>query len=259
MISLSSLLPILFLLNTTAYGGEPTVELFRGFFNLYPSGKWLTLPRDQIKMSPVSYPSECLKLLSKDNRHPVNVRTFSDPILFLAGLKSSWEHGQQRPLVENTANSGGSSAREKMLMIGTGSIVGRMQDREYRTKGSTKPLVKPTDYHLMISNVAPLAWRGHLDNQLDAELLDLHDRCYAKQSVVDNVVNQRACELLRVVDQIKGECDVLKERDKARGKECEDLKAKCKAGYQENLMTLESKFAALEVEKGKLEVVKATL
>ncbi|GJR55898.1 hypothetical protein Tco_1406419 [Tanacetum coccineum] len=30
-------------------------------------------------------------------RHPVNVRTFPDPILFLSSLKPSWEHGQQRP------------------------------------------------------------------------------------------------------------------------------------------------------------------
>ncbi|GKB67297.1 hypothetical protein Tco_0928709 [Tanacetum coccineum] len=73
---------------------------------------------------------------------------------------------------------------------------------------------------------------------------------------------------------MKGECDVFKERDKARGKECEELKAKCEAamadfgiiqplmffvGYQENLTTLESKFTALEVEKGRLEAAKATL
>ncbi|GJT45874.1 hypothetical protein Tco_0954589 [Tanacetum coccineum] len=31
------------------------------------------------------------------------------------------------------------------------------------------------------------------------------------------------------MEQIKGECDVLKEREKARDKECEDLKAKCEA------------------------------
>ncbi|GJT13346.1 hypothetical protein Tco_0860388 [Tanacetum coccineum] len=138
----------------------------------------------------------------------------------------------------------------------------------------------------MISNVTPLAWRGHLDNQLDVDLLNLHDRCYARQSVVDNVVNRRARELLRVVDQMKGGCDVLKEREKARDKECEELKAKCEAamadfdnnpcarlqwwiliiilllmfftGYQENLTTLESKVAALEVEKGRLEAVEAT-
>ncbi|GKC97632.1 hypothetical protein Tco_1167907 [Tanacetum coccineum] len=46
--------------------------------------------------------------------------------------------------------------------------------------------------HLKISAITPPAWRGHLDNQIDLELLDLHDRCYARQDVVDNTVNRRA-------------------------------------------------------------------
>ncbi|GKB16207.1 hypothetical protein Tco_0850130 [Tanacetum coccineum] len=69
-------------------------------------------------------PSDYPELLSKDNRwdtksfndklppsihenpfyqrlgrHPVNVRTFSDSILFFAGLKPPWEHGQQRSAI----------------------------------------------------------------------------------------------------------------------------------------------------------------
>ncbi|GKB09923.1 hypothetical protein Tco_0843846 [Tanacetum coccineum] len=90
-------------------------------------------------------------------RHPINVRTFPDPILFQDFLKPSWEHGQQRPanfiemafrnfmyveddkdlsflpcepslgfkqLVENTADSRGSPAREGMLVIGASSVAG---------------------------------------------------------------------------------------------------------------------------------------
>ncbi|GKG10453.1 hypothetical protein Tco_0341853, partial [Tanacetum coccineum] len=30
--------------------------------------------------------------------------------------------------------------------------------------------------HLKISAITPPAWKGHLDNQIDLELLDLHDR-----------------------------------------------------------------------------------
>ncbi|GKF28669.1 hypothetical protein Tco_0095011 [Tanacetum coccineum] len=33
------------------------------------------------------------------SRYPTSVRVFRDPILFLAGLKPSWEHGQQRPAI----------------------------------------------------------------------------------------------------------------------------------------------------------------
>nr|GFD08754.1 hypothetical protein [Tanacetum cinerariifolium] len=32
------------------------------------------------------------ELLSKDNRYPTSVCVFPDPILFMAGLKPSWEH-----------------------------------------------------------------------------------------------------------------------------------------------------------------------
>ncbi|GKB54221.1 hypothetical protein Tco_0904974 [Tanacetum coccineum] len=83
--------------------------------------------------------------------------------------------------------------------------------------------------HLKTSNITPLVWKSHLDNQMNVELLDLHDRCYVRQTVMDNAVNRRALELLKVVEQMKGECDVLKEKEKARDKECDELKAKCEA------------------------------
>nr|GFB84389.1 hypothetical protein [Tanacetum cinerariifolium] len=67
-----------------------------------------------------------------------------------------------------------------------------------------------TACHLKISAITPPAWKGHLDNQLDLKPFDLHDRCYARQVVVDNAVNRRARDLLKVVAQMKGECEVLK-------------------------------------------------
>ncbi|GJQ91865.1 hypothetical protein Tco_0003004 [Tanacetum coccineum] len=35
--------------------------------------------------------------------------------------------------------------------------------------------------------------------------------------------------MLKVIDQIRAECDVMKEREKARDQDCEELKAKCEA------------------------------
>ncbi|GJY84155.1 hypothetical protein Tco_0497531 [Tanacetum coccineum] len=254
-------------------------------------------------------------------RHPINVRTFPDPILFLAGLKPSWEHGQQRPvifvygkemafrnfmfakddgdlsflprepssgfgtgssllinnepplleaepldsanseqLVENTANSEGSPAREEMLLIGTGSVAWRMKDR--KCLPDTPELQTTIDFHLMISNVIPPFWRVHLDNHLDVELHDFHDHCYAKQGVVDNAVNRRARELLSVIEQMTGECDVLKEREKSRDKKCEELKAKCEVGmadFDNNhaVNVLRQKIKSLS--KRRLEATEATL
>ncbi|GJS18290.1 hypothetical protein Tco_1141026 [Tanacetum coccineum] len=118
--------------------------------------------------------------------------------------------------------------------------------------------------HLKISNITPLAWRGHLDNQLDVELLNLHDCYYAKQAIMDNAVNRIAWELLKVFEQMKGECDVLKEREKARDKECEEVKAKCEAAmidFNNNptVKVLHEKIAALLVEVAFLEAEKARL
>ncbi|GJS14621.1 hypothetical protein Tco_0409093 [Tanacetum coccineum] len=74
---------------------------------------------------------------------------------------------------------------------------------------------------------------GHLDNQMDLELLDLYDRCYERKAVVDNVVNRRACEFLQVIKRMSGESDVIKARERSREEECEGLRAKCEAAMAE--------------------------
>ncbi|GJW99042.1 hypothetical protein Tco_0180850 [Tanacetum coccineum] len=183
-----------------------------------------------------------------------------------------------KQLVKNIEDSEGSSAHEKMSIIGSGSVSKRMKNRKCRTKGSMIPPMKRKlvyaisssrsinqksfpakaesstfltisddeeglpeapelqtviDCHLMISNVTPPAWKGHLDHQLEVELVDLHDHYYAKQAVVDNAMNRRAQKLLKVVNQMKDECEVFKEREKARDREYEELRLKCEAAMTE--------------------------
>ncbi|GJZ39064.1 hypothetical protein Tco_0585627 [Tanacetum coccineum] len=160
------------------------------------------------------------------------------------------------------------------------------RDRKCRTRGSSKPPVKRK---LVQGGSSSRATRQKtspsksnspfltiFNNEeglpdLDAKLLNLYDCCYARQEVVDNVVNCRARELLNVVEQMKGECDVLKEREKARDKECEDLKAKCEAAMadfdnnptinvlREKIFSLSGEVASLEAEKAKLEATEASL
>ncbi|GKF79227.1 hypothetical protein Tco_0234795 [Tanacetum coccineum] len=78
-------------------------------------------------------------------------------------------------------------------------------------------------------NVTPLAWKGFLDNHLDVDLLDLHDRCYARQAVIDNAMNRRSRELLELIEKLRGEAYVMRARKLAREEECEGLRAKCEA------------------------------
>ncbi|GJU04926.1 zf-CCHC domain-containing protein [Tanacetum coccineum] len=76
-----------------AYGCEPTFELFRVITRIEGWKGRFFFVQDSI------VPVDCPELLFKDNRYLINVRTFPDHILFLAGLKPSWELGQQRPAI----------------------------------------------------------------------------------------------------------------------------------------------------------------
>ncbi|GJS72762.1 hypothetical protein Tco_0705603 [Tanacetum coccineum] len=131
-------------------------------------------------------------------------------------------------------------------------------------------------YHLKTFPITSLAWKGHLDNQMDLELLDLHDRCYARQAMMDNAVNKRAGEFLQVIKKMSGEADVNKARERSNLRQkISSLTADVKehkgnldrmmlesqkwVGYQVTLLALESKVDSLEAEKARLEAVEASL
>ncbi|GJW09422.1 hypothetical protein Tco_1575249 [Tanacetum coccineum] len=96
---------------------------------------------------------------------------------------------------------------------------------------------------------------------------------YARQVVVDNVVNRRAHEFLKVIEKMRGEANiptVLALREKlssltANVKEHKGnldrmmLESQKWVGYQVTLSALESKVNSLEADKARLEVVKASL
>ncbi|GKB03171.1 hypothetical protein Tco_0831260, partial [Tanacetum coccineum] len=99
-----------------------------------------------------------------------------------------------------------------------------------------------TDFHLKISANTPLAWKNHLDNHMD------------------------------VIEKLRGEFDVMRNKERAREEECEGLRVKCEAAmtekmletqkwtsYQHNLLTMESKVTFLEAEKARLEAIKVSL
>ncbi|GJX13287.1 MAK10-like protein [Tanacetum coccineum] len=261
-------------------------------------------------------------------RYLMGVHVFPDPILFLAGLKPSWEYGQQRlvimtgdkgiylscfflhfpfsliydllflleemdfrnfiyieddeelsffsqgtflgfdtgfpsvlvnmePLkvdeelviqpIEVTAYSR-ESPKPEVFVVHPGNVAARIKDNKCKARGgSSRPPVKrklapgsstsratcaktfsskedvpyltmsdddkglldvlepkdTTACHLKISAITPPAWKNHLDNHMDVELLDLHERCYTRQALVDNDVNTRRISI-RVMDSFQG-------------------------------------------------------
>ncbi|GJW55827.1 probable xyloglucan endotransglucosylase/hydrolase protein 30 [Tanacetum coccineum] len=73
-------------------------------------------------------------------------------------------------------------------------------------------------YHLKISAMTSPTWRGHLDNKMDLELLDLHDYSYAQQAVVDNA-NHVVLALREKISSLTA--DVKEHKDKAKLKAVE--------------------------------------
>nr|GEY86975.1 hypothetical protein [Tanacetum cinerariifolium] len=149
-------------------------------------------------------------------------------------------------MVVRDGENGGNMVKD--VVVPGGSVVERMKNRRCRTRGSAKAHVKRKlatsgsplrIVHQKSSNAKvkassflaisdeddkgfPKAFE--LNTIVDLELLDLHDRLYTRQ----DVVNRRARELLEVVKEMKGECEVIKERENARDKESleEDSKIK---------------------------------
>ncbi|GJS26004.1 hypothetical protein Tco_0486624 [Tanacetum coccineum] len=378
-----------FVVMCKAYGCEPTVELFRGFFNLWSAGKWLTFAKRPEKhvphlfpkvityikgwkerffyvqdfIVPAKYPQLLLaqkKFNSKSykdklpldieqnpmfQRLGVILRAFmffqipsffwlasnlrgnmanndlnfvyaedEEDLSFLPkepspafGTGSSYMSVNIEPLMtdeepvlqptEAMTDSGGIPKCE-LFVVHPESVAARMKNMKFKTsRGSSRPPVKrklapgsstarathattsalkddvsfiiisdedkglsdvpklidATACHLKISNITPPAWKNNLDNYMDLELLDLHDRCYAQQAFVDNDVNRRSRELLGVIKKLRGECDVIKEKVRAQEEDSKGLRAKCEAAmsdFEKNptVVALREKISTLSSE-----------
>nr|GEY54811.1 hypothetical protein [Tanacetum cinerariifolium] len=223
------------------------------------------------------------------SRYPTSVRVFLDHILFLAGLKPSWEHEMAfrnfiytkddddlafLPKEPSLGFDSRESLKAGVFVVHPRSVAARIKERKCKTMGGLLDcfeLKDANDCHLKISAITPPSWKGHLDNQMDLELLDLHDR-YARQAMMDNVVNRRAREFLQVIEKMSGEADVIKARERSREEECEGLRVKCEAAIAEfdqnpDVLALQEKISSLnvdvkehkEVDKARLEAVEVSL
>ncbi|GJR85754.1 hypothetical protein Tco_0209765 [Tanacetum coccineum] len=77
-----------------AYGGEPTLPLFRSLLTLSLAGDWLTFQNAQgVGTFSFPYPSEPLdvSLRARLTRFPIEPYVFPDAILYLADLAPLWE------------------------------------------------------------------------------------------------------------------------------------------------------------------------
>nr|GEV33368.1 reverse transcriptase domain-containing protein [Tanacetum cinerariifolium] len=89
---------------------------------------------------------------------------------------------------------------------------------------------------------------------MDREVKQLKQSCIPiVKAVVINAVNRRSHELLEVIKKLRGECDVIKERERAWEKESSSLRVKCKAAmsyFEKNptVIALREKISTLSTE-----------
>nr|GEY83153.1 hypothetical protein [Tanacetum cinerariifolium] len=185
--------------------------------------------------------------------------------------------------VEVTVDSRESS-KAGVFVVHPGSVAACIKKRKCKTReGSSRPPVKRKLAFGSLSSRVVRAKSfasnddalflsisddddGHLDNKIDLELLDLHDRCYARQAVVDNAVNRRAPDMaefdknpavLALREKISSmNADVKEHKGNLDRMMLESQKW---AGYQVTLLKLESKVNSLEADKARLEAVEASL
>ncbi|GJZ82229.1 hypothetical protein Tco_0647402 [Tanacetum coccineum] len=247
-----------FVVMCKAYGCKPTIELFRGFFNLCRAGKWLTFAKRPEKHISHLFPKVITQM---DFRNFVYVEDEED-LSFLPNRLRLWQILEEAlnmnyllPPVKRKLAPGSSTVCATRAKTSTSKDDVSFLTISDEDEGlSDVPELKDaTACHLKISSITPLAWKNHLYNHLDLELLDLHDRCYARQAFFENVVNRRSRELLEVIEKLRGECDVIKERERAREEESEGLRAKCEAAmsdFEKNptVTALREKISTLSTE-----------
>ncbi|GJW28482.1 hypothetical protein Tco_0045357, partial [Tanacetum coccineum] len=147
------------------YGCEPSVDLFQGFFTLFPGSKWLNFSKRPMKHIPNLMPKVITRIeeMAFRNFHYAKTDkdlTFppKDPSPEFGTISPSVSINAKLPIVdaepayevntkqiiENVADSGGSLMHQEKLVIHPGSVAERIKDRKYRTKGGSSKLpVKP--------------------------------------------------------------------------------------------------------------------
>ncbi|GJS14869.1 hypothetical protein Tco_0409341, partial [Tanacetum coccineum] len=243
-----------------AYDCEPSVELFRSFFNLCKA--------DTI------VPSTFPQLLLKENM--LDVKSFKDKSLMVLSKthKMSFRNfiyiGDDEDLTFRPKDfSLGFNTGSPSVSINTEPV---RTDKEPTVEPTTEPVNEHVgDYNrfrgekLASSSSTSRTVRAKASTMKDdTHVLSISDddeglKDCLEQTVVDDAVNRRSRELLMVIKKLRGEADVMRARELAREEECEGLRAKCEAAmtdFDKNPTVLAYKQVARMMEPFDLSKVK---
>ncbi|GJR38507.1 hypothetical protein Tco_1214191 [Tanacetum coccineum] len=210
--------------------------------------KYPQLLSEQNKLDSKSFKDK-LPLNIKENpmfqrlgRYPTSVRMFPDPILFLVGLKPSWEYGQQRPTIM-------ASGKEMDFR----NFIYTEDDEDLSFLPKEPSLGFGTGSLSVIEKL-----RGEFDvmrsreRAREEECEGLRVKCEAAMTEFEKnpvvvALQEKIYALSTEVKEHKLNLDKMM------------LTSQIWAGYQQSLSTLESKVTSLEAEKARLEVVEVSL
>nr|GEX09230.1 ribonuclease H-like domain-containing protein [Tanacetum cinerariifolium] len=185
------------------------------------------------------------------------------------------EHEHVNKRVGITIDFGG-SPKGDTFVVQVVSVAARIRERKCKTRrDSSRPPVKrkvasgSSTSRTVCANASTLKddssvlsiYEDDKDNHLDLDLLDLPDRCYARQAVVDNAVNKRSRKLLDVIEKLREKMSLLAAEAKEQKGNLDRLMLESQkwSGYQLSLLDMESNVAFLEAEKANLEAIDASL
>ncbi|GJR44107.1 hypothetical protein Tco_1312210 [Tanacetum coccineum] len=260
-----------------AYDCEPSVELFRGFFNLCKAGSWLTFQKRSKKHIPSLLAKVITRIKEMSFRNFIYTEDDEDltflPKDFSPGfnigspyvsINTEPVRADEKPTVEpatepvnervkTTADSGG-SPKGDTFVVHARSVAARIRERKCKIRGGSSTSRTVRAKASIIKDDAPVLSISDDDEGLE-DCLELKDAtaCHLKISAITPPVNRRSYELLKVIEKLSGEADVMQARELSREEECEGLRAKCEAAMTDldknpTVLLLRKKISSLVAE-----------
>ncbi|GJZ85163.1 hypothetical protein Tco_0650502 [Tanacetum coccineum] len=251
-----------------AYDCEPSVELFRGFFNLSKAGSWLTFQ----KRSKKHIPSILAKVITR-----IEEMTFRNFIYTEDDEDLTFLPKDDSPVRGDYSRFKG-SPKGDTFVVHAGSVAARIRERKCKTRGgssrppvkrklasgsSTSCTVRAKDFAIM--DDAPVLSISDDDEGLE-DCLELKDATayHLKISIITPPawkVNKRSRELLKLIEKLSEKISSIAAEAKEHKGNLNRLMLESQKwlGYQVSLSALESKVTSLEAEKANLEATEASL
>nr|GEV40228.1 hypothetical protein [Tanacetum cinerariifolium] len=235
-----------FIVMCKAYGCEPSLDLFRTFFNLCRAGKWLTFAKRSEKHILNLLPKviTCIEVgtngfsmfeIPFPCQEPSPRFSIGSPSASVNTEPPKYVKEPEVQLVEVTADSEESS-KSGVFVVYPGSVVARIKERKCKTRGgsSRPPLKRKLASRSSSSRVMRTKTSASKD---DAPFL----------SISDNDNGQ-----FLVIEKMSGEADVIKAKERSHEEECEGIQVKCEAAMAEfdknpAVLALQEKISSLTV------------